>query len=76
MEWSSSLGAGVEPTTRPHKMHSVKKPSNKPGNWIEDGKQLESENVLRIGTWNVRTLNKPGTLQYIHDTYNNYTLTY
>lgn len=68
--WGLSVGL----TTRPRKKHSVKKPSKKPRNWIENGKQLESENGLRIGTWNVRTLNKPGALQYVLDAYNNYTI--
>lgn len=38
-------------------------------NRIENGKQLESDNGPRIGTWNVRRLNKPGALQYVLDNY-------
>jgi len=68
--WELSVGI----TTQPPKKHSVKKPSKKPRNWIENGKQLESENGLHIGTRNVRTLNKPGALQYVVVPYNNYTI--
>lgn len=45
-----------------------------PQNWIENSKRLESENGLRLGTCNVKTLNKSGTLQYLLDIYNNYTI--
>lgn len=70
-----SWGLSVGLTTRPSKKHSVKKPSKRqPRNWIKNGKQLESENGLRIGTWNIRTLNKPGALQYVLDAYTNYTI--
>ncbi|KAE9537576.1 hypothetical protein AGLY_006599 [Aphis glycines] len=69
-----SWGLSVGLTTRSHKKHLVKRPSKKPRNWIENGKRLESENGLRIGTWNVRTLNKPGALQYVLNAYNNYTI--
>jgi len=61
---------GVELTTLPPKKHTVKEISKQPRNWILNGKQLESKNGLPLGIWNVKTLNKFGALEYVHDTYN------
>lgn len=66
------MGLSVKITTVPHKKHSVKKLSKNPRNWINNGKQLNSENVLRLEIWNIRTLNKPGALKYVLEAYNMY----
>ncbi|KAF0713600.1 craniofacial development protein 2-like, partial [Aphis craccivora] len=49
----------------------IKKPQNKPRNWINE-QRPELENGIKIGTWNVRTLNKPGALQYLLDAIKKY----
>ncbi|KAF0772472.1 craniofacial development protein 2-like, partial [Aphis craccivora] len=49
----------------------LQKPQNKPRNWI-NGQRPELENGIKIGTWNVRTLNKPGALQYLLDAIKKY----
>jgi len=34
---------------------------------VDNGKRLELETVLRLGTWNIRTLKKPGAFKYVMD---------
>ncbi|KAF0682285.1 craniofacial development protein 2-like, partial [Aphis craccivora] len=53
---------------------NVKKPQNKPRIWKRTEQRLESENCIKIGTWNIRTLNKPGALQCMLDTTQNYNI--
>jgi len=38
------------------------------------GQRLESEKCIKIGTWNIRTLNKPGALQYTLNAIQNYNI--
>jgi len=66
--WELSVGL----TIRPLKNYSVTKPSKKPRNWINNGKQLDSESGLHLKTWNIRTLNKPEALKYVLEAYNIY----
>jgi hypothetical protein len=33
---------------------------------------MESKNGLRLGTWKIRTLNKPGASKYVIEAYNMY----
>ncbi|XP_008179495.1 uncharacterized protein LOC103307682 [Acyrthosiphon pisum] len=50
-----------------------KPPKNKPWIWIDKiDKQLEQGNGINLGSWNVRTLNTPGALQYVLDTVRSY----
>jgi len=74
--WIGPPGLGVErrandPTSE---KTLVKKPSNGPRNWIDNGKRLELETGLKLGTWNIRTLNKPGAFKYVMDSKNSYKL--
>jgi len=68
--WGLSVGL----TPRPRKKTLVKKPSNGPRNLIDHGKRLDLETGLRLGTWNIRTLNKPGAFKYVIDANNSYKL--
>jgi len=69
---SGPPGLGIEcQTNEPTSEKSlVKKTSNGPRNWIDNGKRLELKTGLRLGTWNIRTLNKPGAFKYVMDSKN------
>jgi hypothetical protein len=69
--WFSRLGVDRRVNNPTSEKKYVKKPQNKPRNWI-NGQRPELENGIKIGTWNVRTLNKPGALQYLLDAIKKY----
>lgn len=52
----------------------VKKPPKKKTRIWNDflDKQLKLGNGKKLGSWNVRTLNAPGALQYVLDTVKSY----
>jgi hypothetical protein len=68
--WGLSVGL----TPRPRKKSLVKKPSNGPRIHIDHGKRLDLETGLRLETWNIRTLNKPGAFKYVIDAKKSYKL--
>lgn len=51
-----------------------KKPLFGPRNRIDHCKPLDLETGLRLGIWNIRTLNKPGAFKYVIDAKNSYKL--
>jgi len=63
-----------QPPIQWKKSFLVKKPpKNKPRIWSDKmDKQLELGNGMKLGSWNVRTLNIPGALQYVLDTIKSY----
>jgi hypothetical protein len=61
--WSSRLGVERRVNTPTSEKAHVKKPSNGLRNYIEIGKLLDLETGLILVTWNIRTLNKPGTFK-------------
>lgn len=73
--WFSRLGVAAmgQPPFSIKNIQVKKLPNNKPWIWNDFlDKQLKLRNGIKLGSWNVRTLNTPGALQYILDTVKSY----